>query len=152
MFGNQKIINIILSEDPNNPIQKVGDNDIKRIVEVLFDEQWKELGRQYQFCEEDKITVPNFGSFTVRNSQLRKYIWDSVRYLRKLRKRIERLSKQKDFNPEQSMTVLIERDLVLKLRAAWKQLDKLRYNWRDRAEQWEIKKSIKAQKSNKIDI
>jgi hypothetical protein len=89
MFGNQAILNRILSEKPDSPIYLEGDVSVLRIIEVMFDEQWKELGRQYQFCDKLSITVPHLGKWEVRNSQLRKYIRENIKLLRKLRKRIE---------------------------------------------------------------
>lgn len=140
MFGTQGLVNRIIIEKEDNPISPIGDITRLRIVEVLFDEQWKELNRQLQFSEDCAITVPNFGRFAVNNSKLRKYIRDAVRKLRKIRKRIEILKTQKDFDPENSMTIIIEKDLVTKIRAAWKQLDSLRMLWINKEKYYKRKK------------
>ncbi len=144
MFGNQAILNRIIADKKDSPIYSEGDVSVLRIVEVMFDEQWKELGRQYQFCEKLSITIPHLGKWEVRNSQLRKYIRENIKLLRKLRKRIKELSKKKNFNPENSMTVMLERDLVLKTKAAWSQLEKMRALWIEKNKIWKNKKSINA--------
>lgn len=145
MFGNQPLLNRIILEKKDNPIYPEKDNSVLKIIEVLYDEQWKELGRQYQFCEDIIIAVPHLGRFIIDNSALRKYIRDGVKKIRKLRARIEILSQDPKFDPANSMTALMEKDLVLKVRASWTQLDKLRHVWLKKNKNWkEKKKSIKA--------
>jgi regulator of replication initiation timing len=154
MFGNQAILNRILSEKPDSPIYPEGDVSVLRIIEVMFDEQWKELGRQYQFCEETVITVPHLGKWEVRNSQLRKYIRENIKQIRKLRNRLKKLIEENpDYDVNNSMTVMLEQDLVLKTRVAWKQLDNIRHTWIKKDKIWKERKqnSIKAQMSTKID-
>lgn len=140
MFGNQAILNRIIADKKDSPIYPEENTSVLRIVEVMFDEQWKELGRQYQFCDKLSITVPHLGKWEVRNSQLRKYIRENIKLLRKLRKRIEELSKKKNFDINNSMTVMLERDLVLKTRVAWSQLEKMRALWIKKSNIWEEKK------------
>ena len=140
MFGTQGLVNRIILERKDNPISSIGDITKLKIIEVMFDEQWKELNRKFQFAEECAITVPHFGRFAVNNSKLRKYIRNGIKQLRKLRKRIEILKTKKDFNPENSMSVVLERDLTLKIRASWKQLDNLRMLWINKEKYYKRKK------------
>lgn len=129
MFGTQGLVNRVILEQKDNPITPIGDLSVLRIMEIMFDEQWKELNKQFQFSEDCAITVPHFGRFAVNNSKLRKYVRDGVRQIRKLRARIKELELNPKFEHEKSMTVILERDLVLKVRVAWKQLDSLRNLW-----------------------
>ena len=150
MRGTQGIINRLLID--KNELSPIGDNTLLRTIEVIFDEQWKELARQYQFQELPVITIPNFGRFEVRNSKLRKYIRDSVKKIRKLRKRLARLKEEnKDYDEASSMTSLMIEDLILKVRASWKQLEAVRHHWieRNKVHQW--KKSHKSNISLEID-
>jgi hypothetical protein len=149
MFGNQAILNSIIAKDKDCPVKDF--TDPLKVIQIMMDEQFKELGRQYQFCEHPVITVPYLGNWGVRNSQLRKYIRDNIKYLRKIRNRLVILKESKGFNPENSLTVMLERDLVLKTRVAWKQLDALRHTWIVRQDRYLERKSINAQMSNIVD-
>jgi len=153
MFLNQGLANRIIAEKSDIEVQAVGDNTLLRTIEVLFDEQWKELGRQYQFSPTPSISIPGFGRFIISNSPLRKYIRTSIRKLRKLRARIERLKEDPNFDPENSMTVMIERDLTQKVKVAWTQLEGIRRIWIRKNKIWEDKKNaIKADNSTNLDI
>lgn len=142
MFGNQGILNRIILDKKDCPIYPEGNVSQLRIIEVLFDEQWKELGRQYQFSEALVLSIPNLGRWEVKNSQLRKYIRNSIKALRKLRGRIKKLSEQKGFEAEKSLTVALEKDLSIKLSIALKQLNKIRWIWIHKKIAWQ--NSIKA--------
>lgn len=143
MFGNQSFLNRIILEHPDNPIKgEINGIPLLRLIEVINDEQWKEFGRLIQHSPHGKIGVDGLGVWKIRNSQLRRYIRTNIKILRKLRKR-------ESFKNE-GMTKMIHDDLVLKTRAAWKQLDELRHVWLLRKEVYEAKKAIKAQKEIKV--
>ena len=127
MRGEQFILNKLILDHPDNPIQKdIVDKSRLKIIEVIEDEFWKEFRRKIDFSNDPVIMIPFLGKFSTRYSPLKGYIRASVRRLRRLRKRIAILKEKKNFDPEKSMTVMIERQLVLKVRASWKQLDQMR--------------------------
>ena len=127
MFGNISFINRLASEREDNPLPKtLGGLSRHKIITVCTSEMWKEVIRQKQFSHNNNIIIPGLGGFAVDMSKLKKYIYTSVRRLRKLRIRIKELSKQPNFDPENSMQVLKERDLVLKVKASWAQLEIIR--------------------------
>jgi hypothetical protein len=127
MFGNIAFINRLASEREDNPLPKtlLGLSRHK-IITVCTSEMWKEVIRQKQFSSNNNLSIPGLGSFYVDMSKLKKYIYSSVRRLRKLRARIEELSKNPNFDKENSMQVLKEKDLVIKVKASWSQLENIR--------------------------
>ena len=149
MFGNQGVLNRII--ESKKEIEPIGNNSLLRTIEVVFDEQWGELARSYQFSEAPIITIPSLGSFKIRNSQLRKYIRNNIKSIRKLRRRLEEHRKSKKFEEDKSQTALVLKDLELKTKVAWKQLDAIRHHWISKKEVYEWKKSNKRTNSTIID-
>lgn len=128
MFGNLSFLNRKVSEDQLAPIHKpVGGIDTLRITATINDEMWREILRRKQFTHTNIIQVPGLGSFTTRMSPLKKYIYTSIRQLRRLRVRMQKLKEANpDIDPKTSMTFLMHDDLVKKVKAAWGQLEELR--------------------------
>ncbi len=144
MRGEASVLNKIIVEHHDNHIKEdIGGVSKARITEVINAEFWKEFKRRIDFSEEPSLYVDGLGTFFTKYSYLKGHIRSVIRQLRRLRKRIEKLkAEKKSFNPDNSMTVAIEKQLVFKLRAAWRQLDKMRMNMILRIIIWN-KKQIK---------
>jgi hypothetical protein len=125
MLGDFNILNRIASLHKDNPIkQSIGDKEVLKIMQVINDEQWRETLRLKQFTNFNAINMPGLGAFKTKMSPLKKYIYLSIKQLRRLRKRIEKVKAENpNFDPNNSMTQKIHDDLVIKVRAAWAQLN-----------------------------
>lgn len=128
MFGNFSFLNRIIATNPDCPIKEdIGDKTQLKIIEVIVDEYWREIVRMKQFSHSLAFNVPNLGVFKIRMSPLKKYVYLSIKQLRRLRKRIENQKlTNPNFDPENSLTVKIHDDLEIKVKAAWAQLNSLR--------------------------
>ena len=125
MLGDFNILNRMSSLHKDNPIkQSIGDKEILKIMQVINDEQWRETLRLKQFTNFNAINMPGLGAFKTKMSPLKKYVYLSIKQLRRLRKRIEKAKVENpSFDPENSMTQKIHNDLVIKVKAAWLQLN-----------------------------
>lgn len=125
MLGDFNILNRMASVHKDNPIKKpIGNKDVLKILQVINDEQWRETLRLKQFTNFNAINMPNLGAFKTKMSPLKKYIYLSIKQLRRLRKRIEKAKAENpNFDPNNSMTQKIHNDLVIKVKAAWAQLN-----------------------------
>lgn len=149
MFGNISFINRLASEREDHPLPKIFKGLSRhKIITVCTSEMWKEVIRQKQFSDNNNLSIPGLGSFYIDMSKLKKYIYTSVRRLRKLRIRVEELSQQPNFDPENSMQVLKERDLVLKVKASWSQLENIRKMIILRTIKWNCKQREKGTPEN----
>lgn len=154
MFGNLSFLNRKVSEDQLAPIHKpIGGIDTLRITSTINDEMWREILRRKQFSNNNIIQVPGLGSFMTRMSPLKKYVYTSIRQLRRLRIRMQKL---KENNPtldeSQSMTFLMHKDLEGKVRAAWSQLEEMRKIIILRTIVWNAKLRLKGQEDRiKVD-
>lgn len=128
MFGNFSFLNRIIASDSDCPIpDSIGKKERLKIIEVIVDEYWREIVRMKQFSHDVSFNVPNLGVFKIKMSPLKKYIYLSIKQLRRLRKRIEAQKQANpNFDPNNSITQKIHDDLVIKVKAAWAQLNSLR--------------------------
>lgn len=125
MLGDFNILNRMASVHKDNPVKKsIGNKNILKILQVINDEQWRETLRLKQFTNFNAINMPGLGAFNTKMSPLKKYIYLSVKQLRRLRKRIEKAKvENSNFDAENSITQKIHDDLVIKVKAAWSQLN-----------------------------
>lgn len=127
MRGELFLIRQKLLKEEKSPIaKKISNKEPDVIIDTILDEYWKHFNRKMQFTTKNCLIATNLGSFVTDLSKLKGYIRKLIIKIRKLRKRIEVLQQNPDYNPLQSMTYMIERDLTKKLGFAWKQLDERR--------------------------
>lgn len=152
MFLTQGIVNKIIASRKDLPIKQIGKNSPERLIEVLFDEQWDEFGRQIDKCDKPTISITHFGKFSIQNSRLRSYVRDLVRYIRRKRKKIA--EKELEWGEpchENYLPKILERQTIEKLKVCWQQLDYIRIYWLARKAKYQEKLTLKAQMSDNID-
>ena len=145
MIGEITLINRFLAESKDCPIKgNMGKHDAKHIISVINDEYWKEFVRKLEFAPTSTIYLDELGFWTITYSHFKKYIRDLIKEIRKKQDYLNNVvSKNPDFNPENSITVEAIKDLRKKLSVSWIQLEEQRklfilryllYTYRKKAE------------------
>lgn len=126
MRGEQSVINQKVFKHLDNPIKtSIGGKTPEEIIKVIEKEYWDEWVRKLNFSTTGVVFCKNLGQFHLGFSQLKGYIRTLVKNIRSLRES----SKRYELEGRHSAKELVdnkEKDLVLKLQCAWKQLDEQR--------------------------
>ena len=125
MIGNLSYINHKVVKNKECPV------DLKT-VEIINELYWRHFKSLINTTEFPVIEAKHIGLFYVNNGHLRKYVREMIRIIRRLR-----LSNE--FKKGYGRAFEIEKEMVIKLRASWKQLDKLRYVYIARKERHQRK-------------
>lgn len=123
MRGDIDLITKLLCESKDFPIQASSKEEALRIMTVINTEYWKEFKRKLEYSENSRIIVKGLGTWDVYYSKLKGYIRKMVDKIRYFRKRLTLLKSNPNFDEQKSKTYLILQDMLVKLRAALKQLD-----------------------------
>ena len=126
MLGNIEIIKQLMMKTQNPVSGGIKDIPEKRVLDVIINEYWLEWKDRIVYSPCSSIHVKNLGNFTADLVPLKKNIGELVRDIRKKRKRLEKIQKNKNFNPENSATVLYLNIATKKLKASLAQLDEQR--------------------------
>lgn len=127
MIGNLAYINHKVYRNKECPIKDF--NKIETINEMY----WKEFKNLINNSNLPVIEVKHIGLFYVNNGNLRRYVRLLITIIRKIRK-------SQAFKKGFDQQVAIEKDMVLKLRSSWSQLDNLRYVYIARKTRYEKNK------------
>lgn len=125
----------------------------RRLVEVIAQETFKRFKSRINYTDALSLYVPKLGFFIPMNRKLRRYIGETVRSVRRIRKKMQEYRDLLNSDISEEQRTELERKLktcediekynVNAIKIAWYQLDTLRYviiEKKRKITEWRIKK------------
>lgn len=149
MRGEQSVINQrVLNHSENLIKDSIAHRSPEEIIKCIEYEYWEEWKRKLNFNHTGVIFCKHIGQFHLGFSQLKGYIRSLIINIRNKRKLIKRYEKQ-GRHSSKKLVQNGEKDLVLKLKAAWAQLEEQRILFILRTIRWN-ERLIKKKESHRI--
>lgn len=128
MKGDIDIVNKMVANSDKCPVKDdIGKHDVLHIISVINDEFFKEFKRKLDYSHCSSIKMEHLGNFTVMYSPLKGHIHQLIILLRKLRALMKKNVETKpNYKMEESEMFIYSKEVELKLKAAWAQLEEQR--------------------------
>ncbi len=125
MFGNIQDLIFRVDKLGDSPIQyNIGEKSPNDLHKAIYTEFWKEVIKRKQISPYTTLNLPKLGVFDIHMSHLKKFIFTSIRKLRRMRIKMKEALEANPSLVKEELKLFITHDLLVeKVRIAWQQLE-----------------------------